>query len=182
MNKMPNRGLGCFIAAMALGGCAAVPENISTPVPGPDVREVRANPDAHTGKTVRWGGTISGIENLENRTVITVVARRITSKGEPRDDQASIGRFLAEVDRFLEPEEYKPGRRITVLGRVAGIRPSTIDRYIYEYPVVRVENLYIWEEYARYREPYPYYRWPYRYPYWRYPYSLRHRPFHPWYY
>lgn len=175
-----NRGLICCTAALLLGGCASVPKTISTPVVGPDVREVRANPDANIGKTVRWGGTISDVENLENRTVITVVARRLTSRGEPEGDTAAIGRFKAEVNRFLEPEEYKPGRRITVVGRVSAIRQDRIDQYVYNYPVVEVQSLYVWEEYKRYREPYPYYGWPY--PYWRYPYSWHYRHFHPWYY
>lgn len=179
---MLNRAIGLALVAAALGGCAGVPETIRTPAPGPDVREARADPDAHTGSVVRWGGTISGIQNLENRTIITVVARRLSGRGEPQSDSASIGRFLAEADRFLEPQEYQSGRRITVVGRFTGIREDRIDQYVYEYPVVQVNNLYLWEEYTRYREPDPFWDWPYRYPYWHYPYSWRHRHFHPWLY
>lgn len=170
------------MAAAALGGCATIPENISTPVPGPDVREVGADPDSHTGARVRWGGTISEVNNLEDRTVIAVVARPLTRNGEPLGGEAALGRFFAEVDRFLEPEEYKTGRRITVVGQFTGIRQSRIDQYVYDYPVVQVQHLYMWQQYAR-RDPYPigpYYRpFPYwHHPYWRHYHGFLHHPWH----
>lgn len=177
---MCHRGLALITAVLALGGCATVPETISTPVAGPDVREARANPAAHTGTTVRWGGTISEVTNLEDRTVITVVARRLSNRGEPSGDDRAIGRFLAEVDRFLEPEEYEAGRRVTVVGRFTGIRQQKIDEYVYDYPVVQVSDLYLWEEYVQPRDPWPHYCPPS----WRYPYSWRDRYYgfrhHPW--
>jgi outer membrane lipoprotein len=173
MNTMTERGLGCCLALALLAGCASVPETITTPVPGPDVREVRANPQPHIGKTVRWGGTIGEVQNLEDGTVITVVARRLSSRGEPSSEEKSIGRFLADVNRFLEPEEYSRGRRITVVGRIAGMRQEKIDQYVYSYPVVQVRDLYLWEEYTR-RDRYPHYCPPF----WRYPYSWHERYFH----
>lgn len=171
------------VAAVVLGGCSSVPEHIRSPVPGPDVREARANPENYAGATVRWGGTISQVNNLENRTVITVVARPLTRSGEPRSDSSALGRFFAEVGRFLDPEEYKSGRRITVVGRFTGIRPSKIGQYVYDYPVVRVQHLYTWAEYTG-PDPYragPYYRpFPYWYdPYWRPYHGYMH---YPWYY
>lgn len=170
------------IAAVVVGGCASIPENISTPVPGPDVREVRADPGRYTGARVRWGGTISEVKNLEDRTVIAVVARPLARNGEPLGGEAALGRFFAEVGRFLDPEEYKTGRRITVVGRFTGIRQSRIDEYLYDYPVVQVEHLYLWREYAR-RDPYPmgpYYRpFPYWYdPYWRHYHGYMYHPWH----
>lgn len=169
--------------ALLAGGCASAPGTISTPHDGPGVAEVRADPGGHAGANVRWGGTISEVSNLEDRTVITVVARPLTRRGEPLSDQRALGRFFAEVGRFLDPEEYKSGRRITVVGRFTGIRQSNIDQYTYDYPVVQVENLYMWREYAV-RDPYrygPYYPpFPYRYgPYWGRYHGFMH---YPWYY
>lgn len=180
---MPATRLIVGIAAVMLGGCASIPEDISAPVPGPGVREVRADPGGYTGTRVRWGGTISEVSNRESRTVITVVARPLTRKGRPRGDESALGRFFAEVGQFLDPEEYESGRRITVVGRFTGIRPSNIDQYVYDYPVVQVQHLYLWREYAR-RDPYrigPYYR---PFPYWRYPYPRHYHGLmhHPWYY
>lgn len=179
---MPTSRLVACIAAVVLGGCASIPDDISTPVPGPSVREVRADPDRYTGAKVRWGGTISEVRNLESRTVITVVARPLTGKGEPLGDESALGRFFAEVNRFLDPEEYRSGRRITVVGRFTGTRQSKIDQYVYDYPVVQAQHLYMWQEYTR-RDPYsvgPYYR---PFPYWHDPFWRHYHgyPHYPWY-
>lgn len=171
------------VAVAILGGCTSIPDDIRSPAAGPLFQEVRTAPGDHIGATVRWGGTISEVSNLEDRTVIAVVARPLTRSGEPLADQRALGRFYAEVERFLEPEEYRSGRRITVVGPFTGIRSAKIDQYLYDYPVVRVRNLYMWQEYAE-RDPYlhgPYYRRPY--PYWHDPYWPHYRGFmhYPWY-
>lgn len=175
------RLIACFAAAI-LAGCASVPDDIKSPAPGPRLQEVRAAPEDHIGATVRWGGTISEVSNLEDRTVIAVVARPLTRSGEPLANERPLGRFFADVERFLDPEEYRSGRRITVVGPFTGIRPAKIDQYLYDYPVVRVQNLYIWQEYTA-RDPYlpgPYHR---PYPYWHDPYWPHYRGFmhYPWY-
>lgn len=170
------------VAVALLGGCASVPDDIRSPAAGPGFQEVRAAPGDHIGATVRWGGTVSEVSNLEDRTVIAVVARPLTRSGEPLADQRALGRFFAEVEGFLDPEEYRSGRRITVVGPFTGIRSAKIDQYLYDYPVIRVQKLYMWQEYVG-RDPYPpgpYYR---PYPYWHDPYWPHYRGFmhYPWY-
>lgn len=180
---MSAKPLTLAFVALMLGGCSTIPETISTPVDGPTVNEARADPRANAGRRVRWGGTVSEVSNLAQRTVITVVSRPLTGSGEPLADRAAQGRFLAEVGRFLDPEEYKSGLRITVVGRFTGIRQDRIGEYLYDYPVVQVQHLYTWREpvpRSRYRD-WPYYRpWPY----WHDPYWPYHRgyPHYPWYY
>lgn len=170
-------------AALVLGGCSSIPEDIRTPAPGPDVGAARANPGQYTGTKVRWGGTINEVSNLRDRTVITVVARPLDRRGQPLGDRRAQGRFFAEVDRFLDPEEYRAGRRVTVTGRFTGIRQSKIDQYVYDYPVVRVQNLYMWREYTK-RDPYRY--GPHYGPFWHWysPFRHHHHGFihDPWYY
>lgn len=182
VSRMLNSRLALCAVALLIGGCASIPENIRTPVPGPNVAQVRANPGPHMGQKVRWGGTISAVSNLENRTVITVVDRPITRSGEPLADERSTGRFIAEAKGFLDPDVYKPGRRITVVGHISGIRSSKIGEYVYDYPVVQADALYLWQEYTKPEPyPYPYYPWPYYDPFWPYPYYHRF-PGYPWYY
>lgn len=172
------------IAAALIGGCASVPKSISAAPAGPAVREVRADPGRHMGEKVRWGGTISEVRNLEDRTVVTVVARPTTRRGEPLGEERSTGRFLAEVNRFLDPAEYEAGRRITVAGRIIGTRSLKIDQYVYDYPVVRVDSLYLWTDYVRRDYPYRYYPWPYYDPFWPDPFyhPFPGYPYRPWYY
>ncbi|RME34285.1 MAG: hypothetical protein D6786_05330, partial [Gammaproteobacteria bacterium] len=66
---MYSRLLAC-LATLLLSGCASqVPLEIRLP-PDPDLplTEVLANPRAHEGARVRWGGVIAGVENRENET------------------------------------------------------------------------------------------------------------------
>jgi len=177
LRHISTRPLVACAGALLLAGCASIPEAVRTPVDGPTVPAARADPQTHSGVEVRWGGTISDVENLEDRTFLTVVARPVTRRGEPLGEQASTGRFLAEFDRFLDPDVYRPGRRVTVVGRFTGIRPASIDQYIYDYPLVHGRDLHLWEDYVRPapRYPRPYYH---RYPYWHYPYAGFHR--YPW--
>jgi len=155
-------------AGMALlAGCVSAPETIKTPVAGPEVSEARANPGAHAGSRVRWGGTIAEVRNLEDRTQLAVVARPLTRRGQPLGDQPSSGRFLAEIDGFFDPEVYQRGRRVTVVGRFTGIQPAPIDEYTYEYPLVDAEEVHLWEELAR-----PYISG------FHHPFFGLHRPFH----
>lgn len=176
-----NPRLAYCLAALVIGGCASIPENIRTPVAGPSVAQVRADPGPHMGQQVRWGGTISGVQNLEKMTVITVVARPISRKGEPLAGRASTGRFLAEATGFLDPAVYEPGRRITVVGHITGIKPQKIDQYVYKYPVVRADAVHLWAEYVR-PDPNPYDPWPFYDPFWPNPYyhHFYGYPYYPW--
>ena len=77
---------------------------------------------------------------------------------------------MAEVSDFLEPEEYKKERSVTVQGIVTELRQEKIETYTYNYPVVSVENIHLWTDTSGY-DSYPYYS-DYSYPYPRYPYYL----------
>jgi outer membrane lipoprotein len=71
----------------------------------------------------------------------------------------------------MDPEIYKKDRKFTVGGRVAGVSAQPLGDRIYRYPVIEIEELYLWaEEQPQYwlNDPYwdyweypwyPYYRW-----------------------
>lgn len=159
------RSIGALAIGLASGGCATIPEAISTPVAGPTIQEVRAHPQSRIDKKVRWGGTVVEMRNLKSSSEVTVVARPLSDAGEPLGDRASTGRFIAVIDGFLEPEEYQSGRRITVVGRIDGTRTSKIGEYVYDYPVVQARHLYLWPAYVeRQMDPYPY--WYHNDPFW----------------
>ncbi len=172
-----------LVVALSLGACATAPKNIRTPVAGPTVLAAVQDTNRHMGARVRWGGTIVEVENRRADTWVQVVARRLQRNGRPLDTSATTGRFIAQVPGFLEPEEYQRGREITVVGRLTKGVTRNIGKYPYQFPVVQVDDLYLWEplpEYDPYfNSPYiwgPFYDpwWPYR-PLYRFP---RHRHSH----
>lgn len=177
------QGWSWFFSGLAvlLGGCATqVPAPIATaPVHNPQLSQVRTHPGDYQGVTVRWGGTIAEVENQEHDTLLVIVDRPLESDGQPQVNDTSQGRFLAQVNGFLDPVVYARGRLLTVVGTVAGSRSRKIGSYPYQYPVVAVESYYLWPrpvETVRYYYPcydrfwygpslYPWYRAPYSWPY-----------------
>lgn len=160
----------CFVLATA--GCASVPPQIKVPPLGdPSISSVQKDAGSHRGELVRWGGSIVGIENKRDHTLVIVVAKDLGRSGRPQGSDYSPGRFIARVEGFLDPDVYKTGREATVYGPIEGQLTRKIGEKSYGYPVVKAETVYLWPDYNRYANHYsPYYYYPY--------YSLRPYPFY----
>jgi outer membrane lipoprotein len=164
-----------LLSLILLSGCASkVPKVISTPVAG-DIRVDEVQQDQHqfTHAKVRWGGDIVSVENLSQETRIEILSRPLDDEGRPRDERRSIGRFIARIEGYLEPEEYPRNRQITITGKLLEVVKRPVGEYPYPYPVVEVDAYYLWPEQKVISHPYyydPFYD-PFYYPYWRrYPY------------
>ena len=168
-----------IISAFLLSACNShIPLEIRQPVAGsPDIAAVRAATDKHISQKVRWGGIILSIENKANTSQVTLVSFPLNDQGEPQVSDQSSGRFIAEFKHFLEPLVYNKDRVLTVTGILSGAETFNVGEFAYEYPVIQVDNSYLWPvkvelDYNDY--PYwwydPYYPWHYPYP--RHPYHL----------
>lgn len=173
--------LGFFLAVafLALTSCASnIPITIQKPPPGnPAVELVRSDVSKFVGSQVRWGGTIASVENRQNHTLIEIVARELRSNGRPNENDRSAGRFIAQIEGFLEPAIYEKGRLLTVNGTIADQTTRTIGEFTYTFPVVIADDYFLWQPLLpppRYNQvPFYYDPW-YTYPY---PYPLRLHPF-----
>ncbi len=166
-----------LLSVVLLGGCASrLPPAISTAPPGDvSISAVRAGSGNHSGRMVRWGGEIIQVENRKRFTDISVLAKPLNEEGKPNSGGSADGRFIARFKGFLEPEEYKPGRLITVSGRFTAIEHHKVGDYRYAYPVVEVVERHMWPRpqpvaVPAYRyNPFLYDPWwpysPYRHPY-----------------
>jgi outer membrane lipoprotein len=162
--------------ALVLAGCATtVPEGVrQAPPDNPALGEVRANPEAFSGRAARWGGSIASVHNRSQETCIEVVGRPLQANGRPYDDDRSEGRFLACVNEFLDPAIYSKGRLLTVSGSVEGAETRPVGDFPYRYPRLRVADYQLWAPLPERRaadpfwDPYwdPFWHgpWPYRYP------------------
>lgn len=103
-----------------------------------------ADPDAHRGRTVLLGGAIVKTTPKTGETEIEVIQKDLTSGGEPLITDTSAGRFLVVVDRFLDPDIYKPDRRLTVAGEVQGSQVRQLGETDYRYPVLLARDLHLW--------------------------------------
>lgn len=160
--------------SLFLGGCSSTIPELIKRAPKDDIRidEVQQKQDAFLGSTVRWGGSILGVENLSDKTQVEVLGRKLSNNGKPETDGRSQGRFKISLTGFIEPEEFPKDRLITVYGKLAEVAEGQVGSYAYRYPIVEPETYYLWPKARpyRYQDPYDpfYYPW---YPYWyRYPY------------
>ena len=108
-------------------------------------------PDAFRGKTVILGGYILDARVLDGQTVLRVLQSPLIMRDEPRVKSDSEGRFCLVHRGFLEPETFRPGRKITVAGKVLGMAPAPHGPCL----TLEVREIYLW-----YVNPYrdlPYY-------------------------
>jgi len=142
------------------------------------------SPNTYVGKKVVLGGIIVQTRNLENVTEIEVVEKDLDCFGYPSYDDESRGRFLFRKQGYLEAQIYAKGRMVTGGGTVVAAKSGKIGEVAYNFPVIEVEELKLWDTpYQGYRYP-PYGYGPYipgwgiysYYPYYPY-YSNRLRRF-----
>jgi outer membrane lipoprotein len=112
----------------------------------PDFAVIRAEPEAHKGSIVIWGGEVIETVPRKNESVLTVLQMPLRATGRPSQREESQGRFLVKVDRFLDPALYERGREITVGGEVVGAEQRPLGEIQYTYPVVKAIELHLWEE------------------------------------
>lgn len=106
-----------------------------------------------TSTSVRWGGTITRIQNTaDQRTEIEIVSRPLRGNGKPVHNDLSDGRFIAYVETFLDPEIFKVGRDITVTGTLYRRQSGKIGETDYRFPVVKVENYSYWKMHQQQRQ------------------------------
>ena len=140
-------------SSLLLAACAT-DSSLQSAYPSP--QQLSSHPgEASRGASLQWGGEIVAVENLQDRTLLEVLAYPLRSSGEPRTDREPLGRFLADNKGFLEPREYRPGRQLTVSGTLLGFRDGRIGDAFYRYPAWQVEMLTLWPEDTRtlQREP-----------------------------
>ncbi len=138
--------LALLLAALWFGGCTVTPQALEPPPErdAPNVSTAAETPEEYRGVRVRWGGTIAGVENRADSTLVEVVARPLGRDSRPRGDDRSEGRFLAVIPGFLDPAIYEEGRELTVAGTLDGIEERPVGDYPYHYPRIQATGHHLW--------------------------------------
>jgi outer membrane lipoprotein len=181
--RLHRRTLPALLAILLLAGCTSqIPLEIRQGPDSPAPAVARENLDAYAGQAVRWGGLLLETQNRTAVTRLVILARPLTRDGEPVDSDTSLGRFIAIVPDFLDPEVYAADRRVTVTGILRGSERGTVGGHDYLYPVVEAAAWYLWPEpEPTYAMPYPWWYDPWYGPWW---YGSWYDPwwYDPWYY
>lgn len=136
--------LGSILGALALGGCATIPQPLQGNYAPVSLESARSGTAA--AAPVRWGGQIIQTEPREQQTCFYVLAEPLDSQARPNRDSSDqgLGRFVACKQGFYDPEVFAKGREITVTGSLDGTVQHKIGEYDYTYPRVAANTIYLW--------------------------------------
>ena len=113
--------------------------------PAVSLNQILQSPNQYLGKKVVLGGTIVETRNLKNVTEIEVVEKYLNSSGYPKFGYESRGRFVFRKKGYLESETFAKGRILTGGGTLVATKPGKIEHTEYEFPVIEVEELKLWD-------------------------------------
>ena len=163
------------LLALSLSACAIVPESIQVPENTPLIgysKAVVASKDV-VGKSARWGGIITNVENKPEQTLIEVVYFPLNHYGKPNTGEDTPGRFKAVISQFVDPILFEKGRTVTFLGTVGQPLAGMVGEQPYMFPALNVEDYHLWRKQQVYDTSmmfFDYYTgWysPFYHPYWR---------------
>ncbi|RAU17230.1 hypothetical protein DN062_13760 [Nitrincola tibetensis] len=135
-----------FLLALLIGGCASIPSDLQTrteQTPLPFSATASIEP---AGQTVRWGGEIAKVSNLQQGSLLEVVEFSLNSNGRPVKSDNSGGRFRILIPGFIDPAIYAPGRLVTALGNFSATEEDQVGEQAYVFPVLDSEHLHLWPE------------------------------------
>jgi outer membrane lipoprotein len=165
------RKLGLNVLTMLMllvAGCSPFPKSVLQQVDEQlTFKEVQMTPDSFIGKKILWGGVIIKTTNTPVETLMNIRQTNLDIDTRPKDLDRSQGRFLVRYGGFLDPAIYAEGREITVFGEIRGKEDMALDETRYTYPVIRSEELHLWEkrQISTYYDPWlwDYYPYPRRF-------------------
>jgi outer membrane lipoprotein len=146
MVVMPqNRTRWLFLSLLlGLGACATPP--LAPPDPGGPAVTPRATVvEGLPSNEQLWGGVIVGLHNRVDHTLLEVVSYPLRNQ-KPQTARMTDGRFRLEVRGFLDPLDYRTGRRITARGSVLRTEAGRIGEVDYVFPIMVASELYLWPE------------------------------------
>ena len=142
---MSTRDIGIMLLASVLTACSAGPRLDTTGVdPHITTAQAASNPTALMGRRILWAGIIVHGENRRDSSLLEVLAYPLRYNNRPDTGAKPLGRFLIEQHGYLETVDYAPGRALTVVGTLSGLRPGKVGDAAYHYPVVTAPQLRLW--------------------------------------
>jgi outer membrane lipoprotein len=132
--------------AAGLWGCAGgvSPQARAQVTFGGGFAELQARPEAYDGAVALLGGRIIDSEPGSASSALTVLQLPLDGRDRPLDGDRSEGRFRVAAPRFLDPEIYRKGALITLVGRVAGSETRPIGTFDYRMPRFEALEIVLW--------------------------------------
>lgn len=139
------RHIHILLLASVLTACSSGPRLDTTGVdPHITTSHAVANPDALMDRRILWAGIIVHCDNRRDSSLLEVLAYPLRYNNRPDTSAKPLGRFLIEQRGYLETVDYAPGRAVTVVGTLRGLRTGKVGDAAYRYPVVTAPQLRLW--------------------------------------
>jgi len=144
-----------MLLALALSGCVTIPDSLQ----GDYLQEPLPNAvtEDHQDQRVRWGGLLVATPRVgDSENCMEIYALPLDEWYRPELRSPSAGRFLACHDGQLDPQEFLPGRDLTLVGTLDGFVEGQVGNDIHRFPVVDVGSAHVWPLPSRFqRGPQP---------------------------
>ena len=113
---------GCVLSASCTSIGYVIPEPLASQVdPTLSFNDITQAPTSHAGKVIALGGGVLHAKRVQEGTVLEILQLPL-SQGKPVGERsASLGRFLAVQQSFLDPATLIEGTRVTLVGQVSGV-------------------------------------------------------------
>lgn len=142
------RVLGLALFALMITACAVTPPFDSAKLSGADktlsYQQAVTDSEPLRGRRIVWGGSILATRNLAQHTEVVVLAYPLDAQTQPLTSNSALGRFVLIWPGYLESADYAPGRRLSVIGDLDGLRDELLGESRYIYPVIQAQYLYLW--------------------------------------
>lgn len=135
-----------------LTGCVTIPEDLQGSYPSSTPASMGAA--SNVGETVRWGGLLVATRPMDQQTCFEILSRPLDSQARPvrsrSREQGSVeqgestGRFTACRLGFYDPQVYKSGKEITVIGILQGNISQQIGEMNIEEPLINATRIHLW--------------------------------------
>ncbi len=145
VSKMISRLLTVIIVLAQLAACSTTPPLETRGVDSRiTTKQAVATPDMLRGRKVLWAGVIVQCVNQPHSTQLEVLAYPPRYNNHPDINAAPLGRFIIVQQGYLETVDYAPGRELTVVGSLDGVRHGKVGEAEYVYPLVHSQQLRLW--------------------------------------
>ena len=146
MLNIARKPFSVMLLTLGLAACVSVPESLQSPVTNMVTYEQAVMDNVSSGTAARWGGVVASVENTPEHSIIEIVHYPLKANGRPNLRQASIGRFKAVFDGFIDPMVFKKDRVVSVLGALAQPMNGMVGEQPYTYPSLQVSGYHLWED------------------------------------
>lgn len=124
--------------SLALAGCgpAISPSHQRYAGPPFTFADLQAHTDQHQGQLVVLGGEVMAVQPHGNASLLTVNQIPLDAEERPIKSASPCGTFVVESDRWLNPEEYAAGSKVTVIGLVKSRLNNS--------PLLEARQIHLW--------------------------------------